>query len=182
MFYIIIGSVTFIAFILLVIVIFYNKYQFNIIKVEKAESNIKINLNRKLEFIRQTIPIIKKELKLKEFLNEADEINEEILNSFELNKSLTELSKKLFNVIDDNDKLYRSKPLVDILTEYNKNEVDLVAAIKFYNDTVVDYNHLIVSFPSNFIRHIFKYKKLDFYTHEKRETFEILKEEKEEKK
>ena len=35
------------------------------------------------------------------------------------------------------------------------NEIELVAAVKFYNDTVVTFNQLIVSFPSNIIRFVF---------------------------
>lgn len=178
MFYIIVGSITFIAFILLIIVIIYNKFQFSIIKIEEAEANIEVTLNKKLELIRRAVPVIKDELKLKEFLDDANNTNTDDLNNFELNGLLNDYSKKLFSTIDDNDKLYKSEALVKILGEYNNNEVDLVGTIKFYNDTVVDYNHLILSFPSNIVRHIFGYKKLDFYSHEKREVFEILKDEK----
>ena len=46
---------------------------------------------------------------------------------------------------------------------YNDNEVELVGTIKFYNDTVVDYNHLIVIFPSNIIRLLFGYKMRDLF-------------------
>lgn len=182
MFYVIVGSITFIAFILLIIVIYYNKFQFSIVKIEEAEANIEIYLTKKLEFIKRCIPIIKDELKMKEFLNEADEVNVEILDHFELNNSLNEMSKKMFKTIDDNDKLYKSEALMKVLSEYNDNEVELVGTIKFYNDTVVDYNHLIVMFPSNIIRLLFGYKKKEFHSHEKREMFEILKEEKEGKK
>lgn len=179
MFYIIIGSITFIAFILLIIVIYYNKFQFSVVKIEEAEANIEIYLNKKLELIKRCIPIIKKELKKKEFLNEVDEVNVEILNHFELNSTLNEISKKLFKIIDEHDKLYKSEALINIITEYNDNEIELTGTIKFYNDTVVDYNYLIITFPSNLIRHVFGFKKKDFYAHEKREIFEILKEEKE---
>ena len=178
MFYIVVGSITFIAFILLIIVITYNRLQFSIIKIEEAEANIGIALNKKLELIRRAIPVIKDELKLKEFLEESNNTNTEELSNFELNNLLSEYSKKLFSTIDDNDKLYKSESLIKILNEYNNNEIDLVGTIKFYNDTVVDYNHLIISFPSNIIRHIFGYRKMEFYSHEKREVFEILRDEK----
>lgn len=178
MFYIIVGSITIVAFILLIVVIVYNKFQFCNIKVEEAESNIGIDLSKKLELIRRCIPIIKEELKLKEFLEDANSINEEELNHFDLNNKLNDVSKKLFSIIDDNDKLYKSDALVQILNEYNENEVDLVGTIKFYNDTVVYYNHLVMAFPSNIIRHFFGYKRKEFYSHEKREIFEILKDQK----
>lgn len=176
MFYIVVGGITFIAFILLIIVIIYNRFQFCIVKIEEAEANIGIDLTKKLELIRRAVPIIRDELNLTDFLNEALELNEESLNHFELNTSLDDISKKMFSIIDDNDKLYKSESLIKILNEYNSNEIDLVSSLKFYNDTVVDYNHLILSFPSNIIRCIFGYKKKDFYTHEKREVFEIMKE------
>lgn len=179
MFYIIVGSITFVALILLIIAIYYNKLQFSIVKIEEAEANIEIYLNKKLELIKRCIPIIKKGLKKKEFLNEVDEVNIEVLNHFELNNTLTDISKKLFKTIDDNDKLYKSEALINVITEYNENEVELIGTIKFYNDTVVDYNYLMITFPSNIIRRLFGYKKKEFYSHEKREIFEILKEEKE---
>ena len=62
------------------------------------------------------------------------------------------------------------------MNEINENEEDLVASIKFYNDNVVEFNRLIVSFPSNIIKLIFKYKRKEFYSQEKLEIFEILKE------
>ena len=77
--------------------------------------------------------------------------------------------------MDDNEKLFKSESLVRIVEELNANEINLVAAVKFYNDTVVTFNQLIVSFPSNILRLFFGYKKKEFYNHEKREIYEILK-------
>ena len=177
MFYIIVGSITIIAFILLVFAIYYNKFQFIIIKIDEAEENADILLKKKKELIERCIPIIKDELKLKEFIPEINYINEE-MNHFEMNEKLTECYHKLFQKLDDNDKLYKSEKLVSILEELNDNEVDLAASVKFYNDSVVDFNKLILSFPSNIIRLFFGYKKKEFYSHEKREMFEILKDDK----
>ena len=177
MFYIIVGSITIIAFILLIFAIYYNKFQFIIIKIDEAEENADILLKKKKELIERCIPIIKDELKLKEFIPEINDINEE-MNHFEMNEKLTECYHKLFQKLDDNDKLYKSEKLVSILEELNDNEVDLAASVKFYNDSVVDFNKLILYFPSNIIRLLFGYKKKEFYSHEKREMFEILKDDK----
>ena len=78
-------------------------------------------------------------------------------------------------MLDDNEKLYKRKALVEVINDINENEIDLVAAIKFYNDNVVVFNKLIMSFPSNIIRLFFGYKKKEFYNNEKREIYEILK-------
>ena len=154
MFYIIVGSITIIAFILLIFAIYYNKFQFIIIKIDEAEENADILLKKKKELIERCIPIIKDELKLKEFIPEINDINEE-MNHFEMNEKLTECYHKLFQKLDDNDKLYKSEKLVSILEELNDNEVDLAASVKFYNDSVVDFNKLILYFTSNIIRLFF---------------------------
>jgi hypothetical protein len=57
----------------------------------------------------------------------------------------------LFKVLDENEKLLKSETLLSILEELNDNEEDIIGAIKFYNDTVVDFNELVVSFPANII-------------------------------
>lgn len=175
MFYIIVGSITLIAFILLIITIYYNKFQFCIIKIEEAENNTDIYLNEKNELIKRAISIIRDELKKKSFLEEIDEDNS-LLNHFELHSKLSKLNNLLFKTLDDNEKLLKRETLIKILDELNDNEEDLIASIKFYNDTVVDFNKLIVSFPSNIIKSIFRYKKKEFYSNEKREIYEILKE------
>lgn len=180
MFYIIVGCVTFIAFILLVIVIYYNKFQFSIIKIEEAENNSDIFLNKKYELIKRVAPIIRKELKKKTLLSEIDD-NMESLNHFELNDKLSKIDNDLFKILDENEKLLKSNKVISIMDEFNDNEDDLVASIRFYNDTVVDFNKLIVSFPSNIIKVIFRYKRKEFYNHEKRQMYEILKEEEKEK-
>ena len=94
------------------------------------------------------------------------------------NKKLSELSSSIYETLDENEKLVKIDKLINILEEFNDNEENLIASIKFYNDTVVDFNKLILSFPSNIIRLFFGYKKKEFYANEKREIYEILKEEK----
>ncbi len=177
MFYIIVGSITFIAFILLIIVIYYNKFQFSIIKIEEAENNSDIFLNKKHDLIKRLVPIIRKELKNKKIILEIDE-DYSSLNHFELNDKLSKIDNELFKILDDNEKLLKSNKITKLIEEFNDNEDELVASIKFYNDTVVDFNKLIVSFPSNIIRFIFRYKKKQFYNHEKRQMYEILKDDK----
>ena len=54
------------------------------------------------------------------------------------------------------------------------NEENIVGAIKFYNDTVVEFNRVVVSFPSKIVAIFRRYHKKEFYNNEKREIFEIL--------
>lgn len=172
---IILGCIVLIAIILLIIIIYHNKFQFSIIKMDEAENNIDILLQKKFDLINRSRSIIKKELKIDDFLDNLDN-NDLNFNHFEMNNFLKKNYNELFKLLDDNEKLYKNKALVSIIEDINENELELVAAIKFYNDNVVTFNKLIMSFPSNIIRLFFGYKKKDFYNNEKREIFEILKE------
>ena len=121
------------------------------------------------------MPVIKKELKLKEFLTDLDLYKEE-MSDIEKNDLLKKVYNELFKTIDENEKLYKSESLVAILNNLGENEENVVGAIKFYNDTVVDYNKLAISFPTNVIAFFKRYKKKEFYNNEKRVMFEILNE------
>ena len=52
----------------------------------------------------------------------------------------------------------------------------IVGSINYYNDSVVEFNKLVVSFPSKLIAVLFRYKKKQFHNNEKREMYEILNE------
>ena len=143
--------------------------------MEEAENNIDLFLQKKLELLKRAKPIVEKELKIEDFLEQIDNDMVNELNHFELNDLLKKSYNDFFQTLDDNEKLFKSESLVHIIEDLNSNEIDLVAAVKFYNDTVVSFNQLIVSFPSNIIRLFFGYRKKEFYSHEKREIYEILK-------
>lgn len=168
------GIIGLISLLLIVVVIFRNKFVFSIIKIEKAEEDIDLYLEKKSELLKRTMPIIKKELKREEFLEELNEFNLNQIDNFKAHNILKGCYNELFKVLDDNEKLMKSDVLVSILEELNDNEEEIIGAIKFYNDNVVGYNQLVVSFPANILAFIFRYKKKEFYNNEKREMFEIL--------
>ena len=155
------------------IVIINNKFQLSIIKIDKAEEDIEMYLEKKKSLLERTKPIIKKALKKDEYLLDLDN-NFDELNNFDEHNLLKKIYNELFKIIDENEKLLKSNSLVKLLEELNDNEEDIVGAIKFYNDTVVEFNQLIVSFPSSIVAFFKRYKKKEFYNNEKREIFEIL--------
>lgn len=170
---IIVLIIVIIALLLLVIVINNNKFQFSIIKIDKAEEDISIYLDKKKELLNRARPIILKELKLDSFLEDLDD-NLDEMNNFQEYELLKNDYNKFFKTLDENEKLLKSESLLSILEDLDDNEEDIVGAIKFYNDTVVEFNKLLVSFPSNIIGFFKRYKRKDFYNDEKREIFEIL--------
>lgn len=169
----VIGAIVIISFILLICTIINNRFQLAIIKIEKAEEDIDIYLEKKRELLDRTRPVVSKELKIEGFLPELEQDFKTISN-FDENDILKKCYNDLFKIIDDNDKLLKSESLTNILTNLNDNEEDIVGAIRFYNDTVISYNKLIVSFPSNVVGFFKRYKKKAFFNNEKREIFDIL--------
>ena len=172
---IIIGVIVVISLISFIVVIYNNRFELANIKIDKAEQDIELYLKNKLELLQRTRPIVKKALRTKEFMEDLDNISLELTN-LEMHITLKKIYNELFKAMDEHEKLYKSEPLLKILDELNDNEEDIIGAIKFYNDTVVDFNKLVVTFPSNIIAVFKKYKKLEFYNNEKREIFEILNE------
>ena len=97
-----------ISFLSFIFAILHNKFQLTIIKIDKAEEDIDIYLERKKELLSRTIPIIKKELKVKEFLTGLEEWKEEF-NNFEKHNLLKSiynefLDRKIVekNIIENN--------------------------------------------------------------------------------
>lgn len=176
MLYVILGVVIFISIVLMVITANYNKFRFAIIKIDEAENNIDVLLKKKQDLLERARAIIKKELKLKEFMEDMEFLNESTINHFEMNNSLKELHDELNKVLDENEKLFKSEALVSILEELSDNEEAILGSTKFYNDNVVIFNQLVGAFPSNIVAGIWHYKRKEFYNNEKREMYEILNE------
>ncbi len=172
----ILAGVVIIGIISMFVVICSNKINFVLIKIDKAEEDISLYLDKKYELLDRTRPIIKKELKTDSFLEEINTYENIKEDSFASHDLLKSSYNELFKTLDNNEKLFKSDSLNKILKELSDNEENIVGAIKFYNDTVVDYNKLVVSFPSSIVALFRRCKKLEFYNNEKRERFGILKE------
>lgn len=169
---IILGIIVFISILLIIIILINNKFKLAIIKIDKAQEDISLYLQKKEELLNRTKPIIKKELKLKEFLQDLDTISVEASN-FDVHMQLKKAYNEFFKIIDENEKLLKSKSMLSILDELDENEENIVGSIRFYNDTVVDYNQLVISFPSNVVAFFGRYKKKSFYNNEKRDITDI---------
>ena len=106
------------------IIIINNKFQFSIIKIDKAEEDISLYLDKKKELLDRCRPTIKKELKLESFLDELDESFDDV-NNFSLHDTLKKCYNELFKTLDENEKLFKSESLVSILEDLNDNEEDI---------------------------------------------------------
>jgi len=176
---IIIGIIVVISFISLLVVIGRNKIIFSKIKIDEAESNIDVYLNKKKDLLDRARPILKKELKIDDVLINIDEIEKNNFNHFKTNLLLHNTYLELLSIVDENEKLLKSKTIVNILEDLENNEEDRVGCIKFYNDSVSTYNKLVSGFPTNIIALFSKHKKMDYYSDDEKEMYQILEDEEE---
>ena len=69
---IILGCVVLVALLGIIIIIYHNKFRISIVKMEEAENNIDLFLQKKLELLKRAKPIVEKELKIEDFLEQID--------------------------------------------------------------------------------------------------------------
>ncbi len=152
-----------------------SKFKFLNIKIKEADSNINLYLQKKKTTLDNIIKII---IDLKKDDNLFDDFTSDTKkekNSFTLHPVLNKYYSKLSKLLLDDDQLAKNNDIFDHLISLKSNEEELIGSIKFYNDTVVDYNGLLKTFPHKIYARIKSLQDKDFYNNEKEELFDILK-------
>lgn len=175
--YLIILSAVVVLTVITVIVILNCKYKFKFlnIKIDEATSNINLFLQKKKGSLDGIVKeLINKKMDEGRFDEFLETINRE-KDSFRLHSKLSKTYSEVSKILFDNDKLAKDETIIKYLTDLKNNDEDLIGSIKFYNDTIVDYNGLIKTFPYSLIAKTSRYEPKEFYNNEKEELFEILK-------
>ena len=157
---------------------FYNQFQLLKLKISESFNNIDILFEKKFSLLERSVDIIKennKKYKEELILDNLMRIKNKKMDRFELNHELTIALRDYHGILDLDKKIAD----LDALKNINENlidiENDLNASKKYYNDTVVAYNHLVKSFPSSLVAKLFHFPIMSFFQGEKIETLEILK-------
>lgn len=181
MYFVIWGLIVFFLAFLLIEVILYNQFQMVRIRISEAENNIDILLQKKCQLLERGVKIIEesdKKYQKEPILTNLVKIKNKKINNFELNKELEKAIAEYKSCIDLDSSLSEISGIVNIGFELIEIDNELNAAKKYYNEHIVSYNKLIRCFPSNIIAKLYHYTSKDFYSNEKVEIFEILKENK----
>ena len=173
--YIVILIIVLIVILIISFMISKKKIELIMLNINEATTNIDVLLKKKLELLKSLEELVKAKIDINDLNIDFKKLEEEKLNNFEFNNRLKDIHNDLFKAIDMNKKVNKNKKILECLNELNDNEEDLFGVIHFYNDSVVTYNKLVISFPSKIWAVLLRYKKLKFYSNEKREIFEILK-------
>ena len=177
MIYAIILGISLIVLIIIIFVImglFYkNKYNFLYIKINEADNNLDILLQKKEEILLKLVPILEK-AKIKD-IPEVIKLKSKRMDHHELYNELMEMTTEILKLIDDYEDKLDYKELDSLIEMLNVNENDIRAAIKYYNDNGEEINYLAHKFPANIVKIFSHYQDINTYKLQKREPFEILK-------
>ena len=169
MIYLIIGLVLLVILLLVINFLYYkNKFNFYFLKVEEANNNIELILEKKIEILLKIAKIIDKDME-----KELEEFKKKEISKHQCYIELSSLGNKLLKEADAEE--YESNKKISNLSErFDDNECDLKGVLKYYNDNAVEINNYIHKFPSNIVSLFSHFKELDIYKIEKRESFAIL--------
>lgn len=169
MIYLILGLVLLVILLLVINFLYYkNKFNFYFLKVEEADNNIELILEKKIEILLKIAKIIDKDME-----KELEEFKKKEKSKHQCYIELSSLGNKLLKEADAEE--YESnKKLNNLIGRFDDNECDLKGSLKYYNDNAVEINNYIHKFPSNIVSLFSHFKELDIYKIEKRESFAIL--------
>lgn len=175
MYYIIIGIILFISILMLFIKSFLNKVGIYEIKINEANKNIDILLEKKLNLLTKTKEKIKDSIE-DNFMEKLPKIKNQSLDNLELDTQIKLMQKELKEILEYNKKIILDDEANILLKNLEKADIDLIGTKKYYNDNAEIYNNLISKFPMSIISKVKRHHYLETYDNKKEEEFEILKE------
>lgn len=137
----------------------YNNYQNYIIRINEAESFIDTTLRKRFDLLNRSIEIIKAVTNTKkDVLSQIKDLKSVKLSNFELDRKLYEAINEFNSYKENNEELKNNEAFLKVDLGLLESESEIVAARKYYNDIITDYNKLVRTFPSNVVAKISGYK------------------------
>ena len=142
----------------------YNSYQSYIIRINEAESFIDTTLRKRFDLLNKSIDIIKAVTKTKkDVLASIKDLKSVKLSNFELDRKLYEAINEFNGFKESNEELKNNESFLKVDLGLIESEAEIVAARKYYNDIITDYNKLIRRFPSNIVGKLSGYKAKNYF-------------------
>lgn len=162
--YIIWLLIIFVSFFFLWFTSVYNRFQSYIIRINEAENFIDTTLRKRYDLLNKSIDIIKAHTNKKNnILDSIDKMKSKKLSNFEFDRQLYESIKEFNRYKEENEELSNNENFLKIDLALFESEAEIVAARKYYNDIITDYNMLLTKFPNNIVGKACKYKKRTYF-------------------
>lgn len=153
-----------IGVILIGYVYIYNTFQTYIIRINEAEAFIDTTLRKRFDLLNKSIEIIKIYVKPKEeVLGIIVKLRSKKLTNFELDRQLYDAINEFNGYKESIEGLRNNEAFLKIELGLFESESEIVAARKYYNDIITDYNKMIRTFPSNLVATLSKYKQKTYF-------------------
>ena len=141
----------------------YNSYQNYIIRINEAEAFIDTTLRKRFDLLNKSIEIIKANTKENDVLKIIEELKTMKLSNFDLDRKLYEAINEFDRYKETIEELRASDAFIKIELGLFESESEIVAARKYYNDIITDYNKMVRTFPSNIVAKISGYKTKTYF-------------------
>ena len=175
--YAIIGIIiAIVAFLLIIFINTYNKFQWLLIKINKAETNISTALEKKHNILLRYQEVLKNNIKIKDEDFDRYKLLNMKISINKLNKEIENMNNLIAIYMDNNEQLLKNEAIININNELSDINITINGIKKYYNDTIIDYNHLIHMFPAKIISILFNYKEKEFLDEDFKEELKILEE------
>jgi LemA protein len=160
----------------LYIIIVYNSLISKKVRVENAWSQIDVQLKKRYDLVPNLIETVKGYMKHeKELFENITKLRAQAINASDLKtkaKAEGELSatlKSIFAVAENYPNLKANENFLMLQEELSGIENKIAYARQFYNDSVLDYNTYLLSFPANIFANMFGFKQKEFFKAEEEE-------------
>ena len=141
----------------------YNNFQNHIIRINEAEDFIDTTLRKRFDLLNRSIEIIKSNTKDENVLAIISELKKEKLSNFDLDRKLYDAINEFNGYKERNEDLATNEAFIKIELGLFESEAEIVAARKYYNDIITDYNKLIKRFPTNIVGKLIGYKAKTYF-------------------
>ncbi len=141
-------------------------------RMDKAESIIEENLNKKLELIINLNSAIKKVTGKKDYLKDYVSMKDLIITNIEMDLKLEEAVKLINDLTNDYNDLNKDSEFIKQIEHLKEIDEVLVSAKNIFNQNAMLSNKYMKNFPYNIVAKIAKYRIRSFYTSNKIEESE----------
>lgn len=131
--------------------------------MNESEAFIDTTLRKRFDLLNKSISIIESNLKDTKVLESISNLKSKKLSNFELDRILIEAINEFNRYKEEIPTLVDNEAFLKIDLALFESESEIVAARKYYNDIITDYNNLVRKFPSNIIAKFCHYKVKPYF-------------------
>ena len=154
----------FVSVIIIVYISYYNRLQECKIRIDEAEGIIDENLRKKYDLLIKLRGIILNHIGNKKSLfKELDDIKNENISNFDLDRKLNSFDEIIVKVMNDYESIQEEEDFINCQKDIKDADERISAAKGYYNNNITLLNELVRKMPSNIIAKMHNIKVKNFF-------------------